>query len=643
MSLLEQGFDFFKMRFQVRLNRNNLIKFTLDTILLSAAYILAYLIRFEFHIPAQYFHMLKFTLPGIIGIGIILNFTLGIYQSSYEYASVKDLIYIFWSVTGSVLIFVLFLYFLQIHKVPRSILITFWMLSFLLIGGLRFSLRIAKEFSGFSPVGKKRVLVIGAGSAGEMIIRQMKSNPHLKYYPAGLIDDDPKKHHTKIHGVPVLGGLEKLSAAVKTKDVEEIIIATPSATPTQMRRIVRACEKTGIDFKTVPGPRELVSGDVSLNQIRKVRIEDLLEREPVHINIQEIEKFLSNKRVLITGAGGSIGSELARQILRMTPGKLICLDRIENSLFYLEKELAEIDSKREIFDIAVGDILDVKKLEFLFYHFQPQIVFHAAAYKHVPLMELHPEEAIRNNVFGTLNVLKTCSKFGVEKFIQISTDKAVNPTSIMGVTKRVAELLVNQYATRFGLNTIIVRFGNVLASYGSVVPLFQKQIAKGGPVTVTHPEMKRFFMTIPEAVKLILEATKMGNGNEIYILDMGEPVKILEFAKHLISLSGFEPEKDIPIEIIGVRPGEKMEEELWNASENPRKTAHHKILMAKCCSDFGWTEMEKYLGRLHNAVEKLNKNDIYDILQDMVPEYTPFKMEIIPQEPEVGKRIIQDI
>ena len=608
-------------------------KIVLDSFLILIAYGLAFLIRFEFSIPQGQKALMFQTVPLAILICIIGLNIFKIYQISWKFASLKDTLFIFMAVSWNCLIFVLMLYFLHIHNVPRSVLIVFWLLELILLGGIRFSYRISQEIGAFSGSNKQKVLIIGAGVAGEMIIRQMKAEKKLKLYPAAIIDDDLNKQNTQIHGVPVLGGLVQIDEIIKRKKIDEIIIAVPSVPSVDMRRIVHACERTGIEFKTVPGPRELVDGSVTLNQVRKVRIEDLLDRHPVKIDINKIQELIQNKVVLITGAGGSIGSELSRQILRLKPKKLVCLDRAENSLFYLEKELYTMSDK-DNFQVCVGDITNIDRCNKIFQKIQPDLVFHSAAYKHVPLMELHPEEAIHNNVIGTMNMIILADRFNVERFVLISTDKAVNPVSVMGASKRIAEKLARSYSIQSQMKITTVRFGNVLASFGSVVPLFQRQIEKGGPVTVTHPDMKRFFMTISESVKLILEASKMGNGNEIFVLDMGEPLNLVDLARHLIKLSGFEPDKDIPIEFTGIRPGEKLFEELWNVTEFPEPTAHPKIMKAKGNSAMPWGELRLEIEELRRYSRTVNRPKIIQKLQELIPDYRPFV-----DEREVVKKI----
>lgn len=605
---------------KIRISYRRIAKILIDIFIIGLAYILAFQIRFDFNIPELERNLLANTLPMMIVVGIFSLIGFRIYQSRWQYASIKELISIFMAISWASLVLVMALFFLRIHDMPRSILVINWMLGLLFLGGTRFSYRIFMEFRGFPAGSRRRALIIGAGDAGEMIIRHMNADINLGYYPVGLVDDDVTRHRTKIHGVQVLGGLDKLQSIVERKQAEEIIIATPSASTREMRAIVSACEKTGIKFKTVPGPKEIVNGAVHLNQVREVKIEDLLDRDAVRIDMDRIQSLVNDRCVLITGAAGSIGSELTRQILQLHPKKVICLDRSENGLFYLERDLLPF-MNRSFFEICIADVTDKKKLAHIFNLYRPELVFHAAAYKHVPLMEQHPVDAVQNNIIGTLNTVQLAAEFEVEKFILISTDKAVNPSSVMGATKRFAEMVLQSFSEQTSMNLITVRFGNVLASFGSVVPEFQKQIAKRMPVTVTHPEMKRFFMTIPEAVKLILESARMGNGNEIFVLDMGEPIKLVDIAKHLIKLSGFEPDKDIPIQFIGIRAGEKLEEELWNDEEYPEKTNHKKIFMAQGNSHVSWEIMKRNLDDLESFVFDMKKDKIIAKLAAVVPGY----------------------
>ncbi len=607
--------------FESRTNIQTLLKVILDTLALALAYTLAFGLRFDLSLPhEQYFIIFKHTIGFAVIIELFFINILGVNQSQWEYTSIQDIINLFVALLAGWLGFIIYLYFANLLAVPRTVLFFFLTLSFIFTGALRFAPRIFFKLQSSFASNKKRVAVIGAGKAGEMIIRQMKNDPSLGFYPVALIDDSPKKQNTKIHGVKVLGRTKDLQEIVRQKHVDEIIIAAPSASVQEMRRIVQLCENTGVEFKTVPGPKEIVNGLVQVQQIRDVKVEDLLDRIPIEIDLNQVREYLQGKTIMVTGAAGSIGSELVKQSLKLNPEKVICVDRSENSLFYLDNDLKQTYD-RENYRIIVADILDLSKMKFILNTYRPEVVFHAAAYKHVPLMEYHPEEAVRNNILGTANLVQLCEQNGVEKFVLISTDKAVNPTSVMGATKRVAELVLQSYSAKSNMKLATVRFGNVLASYGSVIPLFQKQIAKGGPITITHPDMKRFFMTIPEAVKLIFQATKMSNGNDIFVLDMGEPIRIVDIARRLIKLSGFEPDKDIKIEYVGLRPGEKLWEELWNKDEAPLKTSHPKIYKAVGSHYNNWHLMTDHLAYFKTAVEKQDIDAIFAKLHQMIPEF----------------------
>ena len=602
-------------------SKTRIIKTIIDSVLIALAYALAYLIRFDFNLPDMHMQILEKTILIAVLLNIVFINFFRINQSQWRYSSIQDLLNIFGVLTIGWIAFIIYLYFTNSMGFPRSVLTVYWLLTLLFLGGIRFLPRMAHKIRGSFTSGLKRVLIIGAGDAGEMILRQIIKDPKLGYMPVAIIDDSPKKIKTKIHGVPVLGTLNDLNQIVINRRIDEIIIATPSAKASEMRNIVLACETTGIEFKTVPGPKEIVDGNVEVAQLRKVKVEDLLDRNPINIDLEQIKKYLDKKVVLITGAGGSIGSELARQILELQPQKLICLDRSENGLFYLGHDLDQVNSQTNYMTI-IADILDKSKVSRIFEDHKIDIIFHAAAYKHVPLMELHPDEAVINNVIGTLNMIQLAEKYNAEKFVLISTDKAVNPTSVMGATKRVAELVLQSYSAITKTALVTVRFGNVLGSFGSVVPLFQRQIAKGGPVTITNEDMTRFFMTIPEAVKLILQAAKMSAGNDIFVLDMGEPIKLINIAKRLIKLSGLEPYKDIAIKTIGMRPGEKIHEELWNRDEVPLKTDHPKISSAVGNHYNHWDVMSKKISSLVEMAKARNTEGIIANLKQIIPEYS---------------------
>ncbi|MEW5868700.1 MAG: nucleoside-diphosphate sugar epimerase/dehydratase [Chloroflexota bacterium] len=514
----------------------------------------------------------------------VVYYFFGLYRRLWVYASVKELILILVAVTTSSVLVSLVIVVLRAIQVlpyfPRSTLPIDWLLSLALVGGLRFSLRVLSEASMPSEpnLGKRRVLVVGAGDAGALVVREMQKNVQLRLSPVCFLDDDPDKQKQQIHAVPVAGTLNELGRVIATRRIQEVIIAIPSAPGRVIRQVADVCRERGVPFRTMPGIYELIGGKVNVSRLREVEITDLLRREPTRIDDQQIGTSLGGRRVLVTGAGGSIGRELCRQVARWRPSELVLLGHGENSIFETLLEIEENFPDLPLHPV-IADVRDVDRLNVVFEERRPQVVFHTAAHKHVPLMEYNVDEAIINNVLGTRNVAEVCLNYEVERMVMISTDKAIRPTSVYGATKRLAELLVLDAAHRSGLPFSVVRFGNVLGSRGSVVPLFKRQILKGGPVTVTHPDMKRYFMTIPEAVHLVLQASSMGHGGEVFVLNMGEQVRILDLAEDLIRLSGLEPDKDIEIVFTGIRPGEKMSEELWDKWARYEPTAHPDIVL----------------------------------------------------------------
>lgn len=472
----------------------------------------------------------------------------------------------------------------------------------------------------------KRVLIIGAGEAGEMVVREMLNHPEAGLEPVGFIDDDPKKKGKHILGLKVLGGKESISHVASKHEIDEILIAIPSAKGQVVRDFIAHCKSARVGFKIVPGILEIIKGDVKIGQIREVHPEDLLGRQTVTINMEEIAAYLKGQRVLVTGAGGSIGAELCRQVVKFEPELLILLEREEDNIYHLNMDLEKI-IPLPLRTSIIGDVRDRIKMSRVLRQYKPQVVFHAAAYKHVPLMEENIDEAIKNNAFGTRIMAELALKHKIDKFIMISTDKAVNPTSAMGVSKRVAEFLVQDFAQRVtdesvGTKFITVRFGNVIGSRGSVVPLFKKQIEEGGPVTVTHPEVYRYFMTIPEAAQLVIQAGAQGQGGEIFLLNMGEQVKILQLAQDLITLSGLEPSIDIKIEFIGLRPGEKLYEELLTAQEGVKATRHEKIFIAQA-EEVDSEKLHRDLDELKRLTKIMNMEGIIRKLKEIVPNYRP--------------------
>ncbi|OHB65112.1 MAG: hypothetical protein A2Y77_00475 [Planctomycetes bacterium RBG_13_62_9] len=492
----------------------------------------------------------------------------------------------------------------------------------LLPAGLRMIIRLYhEEFRAVEERRLKRFLIVGAGNAGEALLREIHRMSVIQYHVVGLIDDDPVKQGISIHGIPVLGTVDALPTICRDRNIDEIAIAMPSATPQQLRRVIQVCEGTKIRFRTVPSITDIASGKLRVSQIRDVDINDLLGREVVQLDLDLIETFAKDKTILVTGAGGSIGSEMCRQICQFQPKSLLLLEQAENPLFYVERDL-----RKQFPGVAthpmICDITDTGRVNQVFNLYRPQVVIHAAAHKHVPLMELNSGEAIKNNILGTKLVADAAHEHGATHFVMISTDKAVNPTSIMGSSKRIAEMYIQALSATSKTQFITVRFGNVLASEGSVVPTFKKQIAEGGPVTVTHPEMKRYFMTIPEAGQLVLQAAAMGKGGEIFVLDMGDPVKIVDLAKELITLSGFRPGEDIEIVFTGPRPGEKLFEELRIEGEDMQRTHHPKISI--------WRNIPMDRAALHAGIaellalaDKADPDGITRTIKDLVPEYTP--------------------
>jgi len=492
------------------------------------------------------------------------------------------------------------------------------------LGGTRALFRLYHEQHGYknskSLVEPKNILIVGAGEAGTMIAREMLRHPEAGMKPKGFLDDDPAKEGTKILGLPVLGPIDSLPIEVRNHLIQEVLIAIPSGDGRLVRRIMDLSRKAGVSYRIIPGVYQVLSGEVSISQIRKVDIEDLLGREPVSLDVDAISKYLKGKRILVTGAGGSIGSEIVRQVARFGPEKVVLLGRGENSLFELELEIKALFPRLK-YELVIADVQNRQKLERVFKKFRPQVVFHAAAHKHVPLMETNADQAIINNVLGTKNVAELALKWGVERFVNISTDKAVNPTSVMGASKRIAEMIVRKLAEKAapGHTFVSVRFGNVLGSRGSVIPIFKRQIASGGPVTVTHPEMKRYFMTIPEAAQLVLQAAALPYNGKVYVLDMGEPVKIKNLAEDLIKLSGFTPHEDIDIIYTGLRPGEKLFEELLTAEEGTIPSPHEKIYIANQNDiDESFDEKLEYLLKV---AQDGDKEEILSVIKMIVPTF----------------------
>lgn len=580
----------------------------IDLILIVTGVLASFALRLDLG-PAFSYYMpsaLKMIAAALI-IKPIVYFLFGLYRRYWVYASIRELRLIFFATVAAsvwVTVVVLFIRSLGgfVEGFPRSVLGIDWLLSLFSVGGLRVIIRVLAETGQISQKAgsnqsTRRLIIAGAGAAGVLVVRELQRNPQMSVRPVGFVDDDPEKLGKEIHGINVLGTLDKVGEVVEKEQADEVIIAIPTAPGQVVRLVTDQCRQRGIPFRTMPGMYELIGGKVSVNRLREVAIDDLLRREPAVIDDEAVGRTLSSKRILVTGAGGSVGLELCRQVARWMPSQLILLGHGENSIFEALIELTDLHPNVPIVPV-IADIRDYDRMLEIFNTFKPEVVFHAAAHKHVHLMEANVEEAVTNNVFGTLSVVDAALEVGTERLVLISTDKAVQPRSVMGATKRMAEMVVHDAAARSGRPFCAVRFGNVLGSRGSIVPIFKRQIARGGPVTVTHPEMKRYFMTIPEAVHLVLQAASMGSGGELFVLRMGEQIHILDLAEDLIRLSGLEPGRDIEITFTGVRPGEKLSESLLDDDLEYSETSNPDIVVV---------EDNHYATgvRLRNAVDEL--------------------------------------
>lgn len=591
----------------------------IDLLLINFALIFSFILRFD-ELWMQYFRIDY--LIAITVISSIILFFSSLYNKMWQYASMSELSSIFKATLAINAVFVIYIYFFRV-AFPRSIIAINAMSNIFLLGGFRFSLRLLKDFlnRNKNKKSKSRVLLIGAGDATEIIIREMHKHPELGKKIVGLVDDDPDKQSLEIHGYEVLGKSQKIPQLIGKYDVDEVIIAIPSAEGKTIKRLYELSNKKDVKVKIVPGVYEILKGDVSLNQIREVKVEDLLRRDQVDLITDEISAYLEDKTVLVTGGGGSIGSELCRQVAKFNPKEIIIFDINENTTYFLERDLEDKYPHLKITSI-IGSIRDKNKLEKLFRESKIDVVFHAAAHKHVPLMETSPEEAVKNNILGTRNVAEVAAEFEINRFVFVSTDKAVNPTNVMGASKRAAEMIVQSINKKTKTKFMAVRFGNVLGSQGSVIPLFKKQIASGGPLTVTHKDITRYFMTIPEASQLVIQAGAIGKGGEVFVLDMGEPVKIMELAKDLINLSGLTPYEDIDIDVIGLRPGEKLYEELLCNTEDSIATEHKRIFINNL-EAVDREFLDKHLVKLEKLAETADAVEIISALVDLVESYQP--------------------
>ncbi len=583
-------------------------------------------------------------IASFLGVKVLVFWKAGLYHRYWKYASIDELAKITFAVALAVAVQTV-LFFLVLRPLgwvdatfPRSVPFIEGLLALFLVGGTRYSVRLAQRLQQrLRPDGHgRRVLVVGAGVAGITMVQEMRNNPQLGLHPVAFVDDNPDKQGMRIRGLDVLGGRQDIPRFVEEQHANLIIIAIPRASGKVVRQITEVCRQTGVETKTVPGVYELLDDTVSVSQLRDVQVEDLLRRAPVQGGRDKVAGLLQSRRVLVTGAGGSIGAELCRQILTLKPAELVLLGHGENSIFSIEAELrrrlkTHPAAQTVRLHSVIADVRDADRMAHVFGLYRPEILFHAAAHKHVPLMEANVEDAVTNNVLGTRNLLERSAEAGVERFILISTDKAVNPTNVMGATKRIAELLVHEAAAQTGKAFLAVRFGNVLGSRGSVLEVFREQLARGGPLTVTDPEVRRYFMTIPEAVYLVLRAATMGNGGEVFVLDMGEPVRILDLARDLIRLSGMQEGRDVDIVFTGLRPGEKMHERLFGDDEHFAYTEHEKIL---ACSQNGdedaqearWPEREALRWHVDALLETVRQGDTAEVVRLMgrlVPTYRP--------------------
>lgn len=591
-----------------------------DVITIIGVALISLLIRFDGYITSHYLHQMIDALPIMVISYIVMLVSMHLYTRIWRYAGMREMVAVLIATTLGAGLFYTGMYVFD-KSLPRSIYLISWILSTGVIGIGRMVLHyIAMRYGGKQSTDADMVntLIIGAGDAGATIAREIERYHKRSRKVIGFIDDDESKFNRLMGGVRILGNRHDIPSIVKENKVKEIIIAMPSVTRNEIRNIMEICSPLKCKVNTLPGMYQLLDDEVLVSHLHPVSIEDLLERDEVRLDMDIVEHYIRDKVVLVTGAGGSIGSEICRQIMRVGPKQLLLLGHGENSIYLINQELKNIYKDGPIIPI-IADIRDKQQLDQIFTQYNPQVVFHAAAHKHVPLMEIQPMAAVLNNIYGTRNVADVAGRHGVERFVMISTDKAVNPTSVMGATKRVAEKVIISMNDTYDTKYITVRFGNVLGSRGSVIPLFKKQIEAGGPVTVTDPEMTRYFMTIPEASQLVLQAGAMGKGGEVFLLDMGEPVKIIDLARNMIRLSGLEPDKDIHIKITGLRPGEKKYEELLTSEEGTNRTNHTKIFEAALDTvDRDWL-----IDKIATFDSCETDMDVIGVLQDIIPTYTP--------------------
>lgn len=593
-----------------------------DLLMIPVAWLGAYWLRFNLDVIPHFLWSEALTvLPLVIVVQGMMFWYFGLYRGVWRFASMPDLIRILKAVViGTSLMGILVFFLTRMHHIPRSVFPLHVLLLMLLLGGPRLAYRWVKEHHLHAPP-KQTVLIVGAGRAGEILVRTLLKETEYGYYPAAFVDDDPRKKEREIHGVRVVDTCDGIPRLVETLGIVLVLLAVPSASGRQMRRLVGLCEMAHVPFRTLPRMQDLLSGKSVLKELREVAIDDLLGREPVRLDWARIGAAINGRVVLVTGGGGSIGAELCRQIAGLAPRCLVIFDQSEFNLYAIELELRTSSPELNL-HVVLGDVCDRIAVDDVMKQHSPDLLFHAAAYKHVPMLEAQARQAVRNNVFGTLNVALSAVNHGKGTFVLISSDKAVNPCSVMGASKRAAEILCHSIGCHYRtIRFVTVRFGNVLDSAGSVVPLFRKQIARGGPVTVTHSHVKRFFMTIPEASQLILNAAAIGNGNEVFVLDMGEPIPIRYLAEQMIVLAGKIPGEDIELVYTGLRPGEKLNEELFHNQEGLQQTAHTKILLATHHSAPSWPLLNAFLEELSSACNGSNDIVIRATLAKIVPEF----------------------
>jgi FlaA1/EpsC-like NDP-sugar epimerase len=612
----------------------------IDIVVFCIAPLLALFLRLDGVVPARFYQsgLLWATLLFVV-LKLSLLYLFGFYKRCWKYAGIDELHQVTTAMVSAIILQSLVFNGLQhailpLQEVPRSLPMLDAILGMMLVGAVRLSVPTVEKFRYSRTFFRRdRVLIVGAGSAGVDLVQEMQRNPALGLRPVAFVDDDPTKLNLRIRGLPVVGDRSKIPELVRSLHIRKVIIAMPTAPGNVIREISDICQKAGVQTSTLPGIHEILNGRVSLGSVREIQIEDLLRREPVQMDVQRVSELIRGKRILVTGAGGSIGSELCRQILKCHPAELILVGHGENSVFNIQQELTKVvqafaEEKRSHIGVPkisafIADIRMLSRLERAFEQFKPNIVFHAAAHKHVPMMELNAPEAVTNNVQGTRNLLELAMNYDIDHFVMVSTDKAVNPTNIMGASKRVAEMLVLQAAQKSGKPYVVVRFGNVLGSRGSVVPTFKRQIADGGPVTVTHPDVCRYFMTIPEAVQLVLQAAVIGRGGEVFMLDMGKPVKIVDLAKELIRLSGYELGKTMEIVFTGLRPGEKLFEELFIPGEQYDATQHEKLFVVTNATGIVPANLDFIVGALYRAAIHNDNHGITFLLEQLVPGFKP--------------------